>query len=262
MGLITAVANQKGGTGKSVVATNLAAARIEAGARVLLCDIDPQGNSADMVGAPVAGARSWVDVFEGAVDVAGARILDVLPGLDLVAAGDESRLSGVEQGLVAVPRREEWLARALHGQHDDYDDVIIDCPPSLGQLTTNALLVADRIVAPVNLTDRHAVKGVNELHRSIAVLREVGFEVPTPMILRNFVNDRLLTVQGFSQLVCQLNMPVLATTIPKTEAIANAVAEQVPIVLRGGGGQQARAAAQAFRALAAELWPLRRAKAA
>jgi len=182
-------------------------------------------------------------------------LLDVLPGLDLVAAGDESRLSGVEQGLVAVPRREEWFARALHGQHDAYDDVIVDCPPSLGQLTTNALLVADRIVAPVTLTDRHAVKGVNELHRSIAVLREVSFEVPTLMILRNFVNDRLLTVQGFSQLVCQLNMPVLATTIPKTEAIANAVAEQVPIVLRGAGGPQARAAAQAFRALAGELWP-------
>ena len=248
------MANQKGGTGKSVVA-NLAAARIAAGARVLLCDMDPQGNSADMVGAHVAGARSWVDVFEGTVDVAGARICDVLPGLDLVAAGEESRLSGVEQGLVAVPRREEWLARALHGHHDGYDDVIVDCPPSLGQLTTNALLVADRIVAPVNLTDRHAVKGVNELHRSIAVLREVGFEVPTPMILRNFVNERLLTVQGFTQLVAQLNMPVLRTQIPKTEAIANAVAEQVPIVLRGAAGPQARAAAQAFRDLADELWP-------
>ncbi|MDQ3492068.1 MAG: ParA family protein, partial [Chloroflexota bacterium] len=255
MGLITAVANQKGGTGKSVVATNLAAARVAAGARVLLCDMDPQGNSADMVGAHVAGARSWVDVFEGAVDVAGACLRDVLPGLDLVAAGDESRLSGVEQGLVTVPRREEWLARALHGQHDGYDDVILDCPPSLGQLTTNALLVADRIIAPVNLTDRHAVKGVNELHRSIAVLREVGFEVPTPMILRNFVNQRLLTVQTFAQLVAELNMPVLRTQIPKTEAIANAVAEQVPIVLQDGKGQHARAAAQAFRALAEELWP-------
>jgi len=96
----------------------------------------------------IAGARSWVDVFEGTVDVAGCRVCDVLPGLDLVAAGDESRLSGVEQGLGTVPRREGWLARALHGHHDAYDDVIIDCPPSLGQLTTNALLVADRIVAP------------------------------------------------------------------------------------------------------------------
>lgn len=248
---IWAVANQKGGVGKSTVTVNLAVVFGQRGLRTLVCDLDPQGNAADMLGLNVRGLPSLCDVFEGAASIADARIFDVAAGVDLVPAGDESRLSGVEQGLVNVPAREQWLSRMLAGQLDDYAHVILDCPPGLGQLTTNALVAADRVIAPVRLTDRNAVKGVNELVRSLLALRDVGFTVPMPEVLGVAAEDRLLTVQSSRQQLQMLDLQMFGSEIPKTEAIANAATEGRPIVLREPRHQGARA----FVALADELAP-------
>lgn len=251
MTTIWAVANQKGGVGKSTVTVNLAVVFGQRGLRTLVCDLDPQGNAADMLGLNVHGLPSLCDVFEGAASIADARIFDVEAGVDLVPAGDESRLSGVEQGLVNVPAREQWLSRMLAGQLDDYAHVILDCPPGLGQLTTNALVAADRVIAPVRLTDRNAVKGVNELVRSLLALREVGFAVAMPEVLGVAAEDRLLTVQSSRQQLQMLDLQMFGSEIPKTEAIANAGTEGRPIVLREPRHQGARA----FVALADELAP-------
>jgi len=139
--------------------------------------------------------------------------------VDLVPAGEEPRLAGVEQGLVRVPARERWLHRMLDGQVDGYAHVILDCPPGLGQLTTNALVAAERVIAPVRMTDRNAVKGLNELVRSVVELREVGFDVPIPEVLRVAADDRLLTVQAARAQLAALSLPALVTEIPKTEAL-------------------------------------------
>jgi chromosome partitioning protein len=251
MTTVWAIANQKGGVGKSTVAVNLAVVLGRRGARTLIGDLDPQGNAADMLGSRVAGRLSWCDVFEGKVTVAGARVLDVAERVDLVPAGDDSRLSGVEQGLVGVPAREQWLSRMLAGQVEEYEHVILDCPPGLGQLTTNALVAADRVISPVRLTDRNAVKGVNELLRSVLALRDVGFDVALPEVLRVAADDRLLTVQAVRQQLDALKLQTFATQIPRTEAISNAVTEGRPIVLR----EPRHRAARAFVALAAELLP-------
>jgi len=248
---VWAVANQKGGVGKSTVAVNLAVLLGQAGRRTLICDLDPQGNAGDMLGADVAGRASLCDVFEGRVALGEARMLDVAAGLDLVPAGEESRLSGVEQGLVRVPARERWLTRMLAGQVDEYEHVILDCPPGLGQLTTNALVAADRVIAPVRMTDRNAVKGLNELVRSVVELRQVGFVVPIPEVLCVAADDRLLTVQAAREQLAALSLPALVTEIPKTEAIANAATEGRPIVLR----EPRHDGARAFVALVRELVP-------
>ena len=248
---VWAVANQKGGVGKSTVAVNLAVLLGQAGRRTLVCDLDPQGNAADMLGANIAGRPSLCEVFEGHIKLGEARIFDVAVGVDLVPAGEESRLSGVEQGLVRVPARERWLTRMLDGEMDEYEHVILDCPPGLGQLTTNALVAADRVIAPVRMTDRNAVKGLNELVRSVVELREVGFDVAIPEILRVAADDRLLTVQAAREQLAALNLHALVTEIPKTEAIANAVTEGRPIVLR----EPRHHGARAFVALAGELVP-------
>ena len=83
--------------------------------------LDPQGNAADMLGANIAGRPSLCEVFEGHIKLGEARIFDVAVGVDLVPAGEESRLSGVKQGLVRVPARERWLTRMLDGEMDEYD---------------------------------------------------------------------------------------------------------------------------------------------
>ncbi len=248
---VWAIANQKGGVGKSTVAVNLAVLLGQSGRRTLVCDLDPQGNAADLLGVDVARHPSLCEVFEGQLELGEARIVDVAVGVDLVPAGEESRLAGVEQGLVRVPARERWLSRMLDGQLDEYRHVILDCPPALGQLTTNALVAADRLIAPVRMTDRNAVKGLNELLRSIVSLREVGFDVPIPEVLHVAADDRLLTVQAAREQLGALNLPALLTEIPKTEAIANAGTEGCPIVLR----EPRHRGARAFVALAGELVP-------
>jgi chromosome partitioning protein len=242
MTTVWAIANQKGGVGKSTVAVNLAVVLGRRGLRTLVCDLDPQGNAADMLGASVSGRPSLCEVFEGKVALSDTRMFEVAAGVDLVPAGDESRLSGVEQGLVGVPAREQWLMRMMAGQVDEYAYAILDCPPGLGQLTTNALVAADRVISPVRLTDRNAVKGVNELVRSVLEL---------PEVLRVAADDRLLTVQAVRQQLAALKLAAFVTQIPKTEAISNAVTEGRPIVLR----EPRHHAAQAFVALADEMVP-------
>jgi chromosome partitioning protein len=249
---VIAFANQKGGTGKTTTAVNVAVLFQQAGHRVLVVDMDPQNNVADLLGMDeldTVEAPSLVDVFAGTKTVAEAIAHDERTGLDVLSAGAEARLSGVEQGLVPITAREHWLLRTLDGEVGDYDFVFIDCPPSVGQLTTNAMVVADIVVAPVKLIDRNAVKGVTELHRSILYWRQVGLPVPDPIILRNFCDRRRMTVREHEEQVQDLGLDVLATTLPMTAGFDNAIAVGTPQVLR----EPDAVAASALRDLADEL---------
>ena len=177
MSLVFAVTNQKGGVGKTTTTVSLAAALARRGHRVLLVDIDPQANatsSAGVVdGAPLpAGAEHEVGGVYAAlieerplVDLA---VETVTPGLSLIPSSPE--LAGAEVELTAVTAREYRLKRALEALRDSYDFVIIDCPPSLGLLTVNALAAADEVIIPVQ-TEYLALEGLSHLIQTIELVR-------------------------------------------------------------------------------------------
>ena len=161
-GRVIAVANQKGGTGKSTIAVNVAAAMGERGLRALVVDVDPQADATTMLGIdPDAQAHTLYDVFVGSCELPGAIAPEVVPGVD-VAAGTE-RMGDVELTLADEMMRERYLADALAGHVDDYDIVLIDCPPNLGLLTVNAFCAAREVLVVVSMTDRNAYKGAMAL---------------------------------------------------------------------------------------------------
>ena len=148
MAKIIAVANQKGGVGKTTTTVNLSACIAQQGKRVLCVDIDPQGNSTSGLGIDKEAVQySVYDVLINGVDPKEAIEHSVVEGLDMLTARKE--LSGAEVELVNAMARETVLKRELDTIRDSYDYIFIDCPPSLGLLTINALTAADTLLAPI-----------------------------------------------------------------------------------------------------------------
>lgn len=243
MQAVVAVANQKGGVGKTMLSVNLALA-LARSHRVLLVDLDPQSNAADMVGLDVAGYPGLPEVFEERATVAEV-IRPTGYGFDLLPAGADSRAAGVEQALVTRPAREGWLGRTLDGHVDGYDRIVLDCPPSLGQLTTNALLIADVILCPVNLMSRSSVKGANELTRSVLAYRKLGpgfDQIPLPVLVWNFVDRQAtLSVSANREEALGLSLERFDVDIPKMAALNNAEVEGRPLLVRQPGSRAASA---------------------
>jgi len=243
MQAVIAVANQKGGVGKTTLAVNLAVA-LGRTHRVLLIDLDPQSNAADMVGLDLAGYPGLLEIFEER-----ASVFDVIVptefGFDLLPAGDESRGAAVEQALVTRPAREGWLGRTLDGQVDGYDRIILDCPPSLGQLTTNALVIADIVLCPVSLMSAHSVKGANETARSVIAYRKLGAgfdHIPLPVLVWNFVDRQAtLSVAANREEALELGLEHIDVDIPKMAALNNAEVEGRPLLIRQPGSRAASA---------------------
>ncbi|HMV66520.1 MAG TPA: AAA family ATPase [Myxococcota bacterium] len=169
MARILAISNQKGGVGKTTTAVNLAASLARHGQRVLLVDLDPQGNASSGLGAARVdmsmGVYDALLEFRDAEDV---RVPTSLDGLDLLPATAD--LVGAEVELVAAQRREHRLRRALQSLRDDYDWVLIDCPPSLGLLTINALTAADAVLIPLQ-AEYYAMEGLSDLVRTIMAVQ-------------------------------------------------------------------------------------------
>jgi chromosome partitioning protein len=166
---IIAVANQKGGVGKTTTAVNLGASLAVAEQRVLLIDLDPQANAtSSAVGRQSELLLSSYDVLIRGTKISEAVIQSAVPGLDLLPSNPD--LVGAELELINVPDRERVLKGALEAVQDNYDFVLVDCPPALGLLTVNALTAADSLLIPAQC-EYFAMEGLGRLMRTVEMVR-------------------------------------------------------------------------------------------
>jgi chromosome partitioning protein len=193
---ILAVVNQKGGVGKTTTAINLATAMVAVGERVLIVDLDPQGNASTGLGIMRAGrAVSSYHVLMGEADLSAAVMNSLIPGLDILPATVD--LSGAELELIGLERRNFRLRDAFAGALLPYDHVLIDCPPSLTLLTVNALAAADAVLVPLQC-EFFALEGLSQLLRTIERVRhtfnpllEIQGVVLTMFDRRNNLSDQV-----------------------------------------------------------------------
>ena len=245
---IIAVTNQKGGVGKTTTAVNLSACVSEAGKRVLLVDIDPQGNATS--GLNQAG-RDGPSVYDVLINDTSAEQVVVSTGygaLDLIPSGIE--LAGAEIELVSMPGRETLLREALSPLKERYDYIFMDCPPSLGLLTLNALTAADGVLVPIQC-EYYALEGVGQLMNTLGVVNRrlnPGLSV-TGVVLTMLDGRTNLGIQVVDEVKKHFRDKVFSTIIPRNVRLSEAPSHGLPIHLydpRCPG-------AQAYRELAREL---------
>ena len=171
MGKTIAFCNQKGGVGKTTTAINLAAYLAVAGKKMLLLDADPQGNATSGIATEnnQRPAVTIYDVILGAVSAREAVVTTIIPNLSLLASGIQ--LTGAEVELVGTIGREYKLQKAIKDIKNDYDYIFIDCPPSLGLLTINALTAADSVIIPIQC-EYYALEGLSQLANTINLVKE------------------------------------------------------------------------------------------
>ena len=260
MSRVIAIANQKGGAGKTTVAVNLAVAIGETGQRTLLVDVDPQADATTMLGIdPTQHEHTIYDVFTGGCEVPGATARQAAPGVDLLIGTE--RMSDVEVTLAGQMMRERYLADALAEQIADYDVVLIDCPPNLGLLTINALVAAHEVLVVLSMIDRNAYKGAMALLQTVAELRRKGVDTALAGILRNNVDRSRQTYRALNDaLAAHPELPLLHAEVPMRAEFQNALTAGQPLLVRNPD----HIGAQALRDAAAELFdpPTARRKAA
>lgn len=229
MGRVIAIANQKGGVGKTTTTINLSACLAEKGQKVLAVDMDPQGNMTSGLGVDKNNVENTVyDLIIGESSINEVIVRDVLENLDIIPTSID--LSGAEIELLDVDEKEYIIRNAIANIKEDYDYIVIDCPPSLSMLTINAMTTADSVLVPIQC-EYYALEGLSQLIHTVELVRDrLNPQLTIEGVVFTMYDARTnLSLQVVENVKDNLDQTIYKTIIPRNIRLAEAPSYGMPI---------------------------------